>query len=55
MVQQPMSKKTAIKFAQAGEAGSERSDQELKLARVELAKAAAIHNWLNSKICGKAC
>ncbi len=55
MVQQPISEKTAITFVQAGKVASERSDQELKLERVQPAKIAAIHNWLNSKICAKAC
>ena len=30
-------------------------DPELKLQPVEEDKSAAINNWLNSKICGKAC
>jgi hypothetical protein len=30
-------------------------DRELKLHPVEQDKSAAINNWLNSKICGKAC
>jgi hypothetical protein len=55
MVQQPMSEKTAIKLSEGGKVATERSHQELKREQVESAKAAAIHNWLNSKICGKAC
>ena len=30
-------------------------DRELKLQPAEQDKSAAINNWLNSKICGKAC
>jgi hypothetical protein len=30
-------------------------DRELKTQPVEQHKSAAINNWLNSKICGKAC
>jgi hypothetical protein len=56
MVQQRISAKTSIKLEQlADDAAHERSDRELSQERVDQAKTAAIHNWLNSKICAKAC
>ena len=38
-----------------GNVARENYDRELKLQPVEQDKSAAINNWLNSKICGKAC
>jgi hypothetical protein len=39
----------------AANVSRESFDRELKLQPVEQDKSAAINNWLNSKICGKAC
>ena len=39
----------------AGNVARESFDREPKLQPVEQEKSAAINNWLNSKICGKAC
>jgi hypothetical protein len=56
MAQPRISAKTSIKLEQlADDAAHERSDRELSQERVDQAKTAAIHNWLNSKICAKAC
>lgn len=56
MVQQLLSAMITVKLKEVAEnVASARSDQELNRERVEDAKTAAIHNWLNSKICGKAC
>ena len=38
----------------AAKMSRESFDRELKLQPVEQDKSAAINNWLNSKICGKA-
>jgi len=39
----------------AAKMSRESFDRVLKLRPVEQDKSAAINNWLNSKICGKAC
>jgi hypothetical protein len=53
MVQQRISAKISTKLEEVAEIlPPGPSNQELNLGQ---AKAVAIHNWLNSKICGKAC
>ena len=50
--------RTSIPRAEAAKNESrERVDRELKLQPIEQVpdKSTAINNWLNSKVCGKAC
>lgn len=55
MVQQPMPAETFVESKKAGDnLPSGRSDPEPR-PQLDETKTAAISNWLNSKICGKAC